>query len=460
VNTLTCGVVVGGCAESLARRAYDALKTRTPTGLEVSWQPGAAQQGNCDLLVLPVQADTLSLAKAEIERLRKISPACSIIVLCAGLPAEQTLELLRAGAFDFVSAAYMDVELVPRVQRAAGLLARTRMDDTAAIEMARSHDLIGSSAPFVKQVVKLPIVAGSDASVLLLGETGTGKEVFARTIHYLSPRASRPLVAVNCGAIPIELMESELFGCVRGAYTSAHVARHGLVQEAEGGTLFLDEIDSLPLGAQAKLLRFLHDREYRPVGASHACHADVRVIAASNQDLAALVGQGGFRRDLYFRLNVLNILLPALRERRDDVPELARHSARLCCRRQQRAMTELTTQAMRKLLDYDWPGNVRELYNVIECAVLFCQGCLIDADDVQLPGEPAVEEGVESFRDAKARMVECFERNYIERMLAVSAGNVTRAASAAHKNRRAFFALMRKHAIAPEQFRLDRGQGH
>jgi len=453
VNTLTCGVVVGGCAEPLARRAYDVLKARAPRGLDISWQAGVGQRGHCDLLILPVQADTFDLAKAEIAHLRRVAPACSIIVLCTDLPAEQTLELLRAGAFDFVSAAYMDVELDPRVQRAAGLLAHTQMGDTAAIEMARGHDLIGSSAPFVKQLAKLPVVAGSDASVLLLGETGTGKEVFARTIHYLSPRASRPLVAVNCGAIPTELMESELFGCVRGAYTSAHAARHGLVQEAEGGTLFLDEIDSLPLGAQAKLLRFLHDKEYRPVGASHACHADVRVIAASNQNLAALVERGGFRRDLYFRLNVLNILLPALRERRDDVPELARHSARLCCRRQQRAMIELTTPALRKLLEYDWPGNVRELHNVIECAVLFCRGCLIDADDVQLPGEPVAEEGVESFRDAKARMVECFERSYIERMLAVNAGNVTRAASAAHKNRRAFFALMRKHDIASEQFR-------
>lgn len=432
------------------------LKARVPAEIDLCWQPAVGQQNQCDLLVLPVQADTFDLAMAEITRLRRVSPACSIIVLCAGLPPGQALDLLRAGAFDFVSAAYLDMELDARVQRAAGLLARTRRDDTAAVEMARSHDLIGSSASFVKQLVKLPVIAGSDASVLLLGETGTGKEVFARTIHYLSPRASRPLVAVNCGAIPTELMESELFGCVRGAYTSAHAARHGLVQEAERGTLFLDEIDSLPLGAQAKLLRFLHDREYRPVGASHTCHADVRVIAASNQNLAVLVEQGGFRRDLYFRLNVLNILLPALRERSDDVLELARHFARLCCHRQQRAMIELTAPAMRKLLDYDWPGNVRELYNVIECAVLFCQGCLIDADDVQLPGEPAADEDGASFRDAKARMVECFERRYIERMLAVSSGNVTRAASAAHKNRRAFFALMRKHAIAPERFRVDR----
>ena len=455
MDVLSCAVVMGGCAESLGLRAYATLLAHAPTGLEVICQPCTGGQDDCDLLVLPAQANLLDLARAEIVRVRSVSPACSIIVVCEGLQVEQTLDLLRAGAFDFVSATYMDTELGPRVQRAAGLIGRPRLDESAAIEMARGHGLIGSSAPFVRQLAKLPVIAGSDASVLLFGETGTGKEVFARTIHYLSPRASRPLVAVNCGAIPTDLMESELFGCVRGAYTSAHTARPGLVREAEGGTLFLDEIDSLPLSAQTTLLRFLHDKEYRPVGGSQACHADVRVIAATNHDLAALVELGSFRRDLYFRLSVLNLVIPTLRERRDDVPELARHCVRLCCRRQQRAAVELTTQAMLKLVEYDWPGNVRELHNVIECAVLFCQGCLIDAQDVQLPGEPCAEDGMESFRDAKARTVESFERRYIERMLAVNAGNITKAASAAHKNRRAFFALMRKHAIAPERFRLD-----
>ncbi|MBB5503099.1 DNA-binding NtrC family response regulator [Paraburkholderia sp. MM5384-R2] len=439
--------------ESLGRMAYDELRAQVPSELKMIWQPQASVRAECDLLILLVRAESLELATGEIMRLRAVSPACSIIVICIDLQAEQITALLCAGAFDFVSSPYADNELCTRVRRAAGLLSRLRLDESAAIETARAHGLIGSSASFVKQLSALPIIAGCDANVLILGETGTGKEVFARTIHYLSPRASRPLVGVNCGAIPSELMESELFGCVRGAYTSAHAARSGLVREAEGGTLFLDEIDSLPLDAQTKLLRFLQEKEYRPVGSSSVCHADVRVIAASNHSLAGLVEQGAFRRDLYFRINVLNMVLPALRERHDDIPELARRFIDEACRKGGRAVIGLTPQALRKLLTYDWPGNVRELQNVIERAVLFCHGCVIGADDLQLPEDGAQDPGVESFREAKARTVEAFERNYIERLLMVNAGNVTRAASAAQKNRRAFFALMRKHAIAPERFR-------
>lgn len=236
----------------------------------------------------------------------------------------------------------------------------------------------------------------------------------------------------------------------------AHAARSGLVREAEGGTLFLDEIDSLPLSAQTKLLRFLQEKEYRPVG-GNVCHADVRTIAASNHDLAQLVENNAFRRDLYFRLNVLNVTLPSLRARRDDIPELARYFTEQCCRQRRRSTISLTPQALHKLLSYDWPGNIRELHNVIERAVLFCQGSFIGADDVQLPNDVEEEKAAESFRAAKARTVEAFERSYIERLLALNAGNVTRAALDAKKNRRAFFELMRKHAIVPERFRHDDG---
>lgn len=452
MDMLSCGVSTVGGSESLARGAYDALHAQASLGLKVLWQPKATEQVGCDLLVIPVEVETLELAAKEIVRLRAVSPACSIIVICIDLKPEQIASLLDAGAFDFVSSPYSDHELCMRMQRAAGFMSHPRLDDSSAIRIARAHNLIGSSACFVKQLSALPIIAGCDASVLILGETGTGKEVFARTIHYLSPRASRPLVGVNCGAIPTELMESELFGCVRGAYTSAHAARSGLVREAEGGTLFLDEIDSLPLSAQTKLLRFLQEKEYRPVG-GNVCHADVRMIAASNHDLAALVEHSSFRSDLYFRLNVLNVTLPPLRARRDDIPELARHFTERCCQQRHRSAISLTAQALRKLLGYDWPGNVRELHNVIERAVLFCQSSFIGADDLQLPNDVEEEKGVESFRAAKARTVEAFERSYIERLLTVNAGNITRAALDAQKNRRAFFALMRKHAIAPERFR-------
>ncbi|MFC4527121.1 sigma-54-dependent Fis family transcriptional regulator [Dyella halodurans] len=454
METLTCGVVEVGEHEALARHAYDVLCAQATLGINVFWQPQLAGPMLCDLVVLTVESEALALAMMTIAQLRSAMPACNIVAVCADLGSEQIAALLGVGVFDFVSSPYPDTELCTRVQRAAGfLLAHPSLDESAVINVARAHQLIGSSASFVKQLSALPIVANCDASVLILGETGTGKEVFARAVHYLSPRASRPLVAVNCGAIPTELMESELFGCTRGAYTSAHAARSGLVREAEGGTLLLDEIDSLPLGAQTKLLRFLQEKEYRPVGSCTTCRADVRVIAASNHQIATMVERGVFRSDLYFRLNVLNLTLPALRERRDDIPELARHFIENDCHQRHRAMPSLTVRALRKLASYDWPGNVRELHNVIERAVLFCQGAFIGADDLQLPCDRPDDDNVESFRVAKARMVEAFEKTYIERLLILNAGNITHAALDAKKNRRAFFALMRKHDIAPERFR-------
>lgn len=458
MNRLSCGVREVGALEALSRRVHGVLQARISRELDVRWQPRADAPSQCDLMVLPVREASLDFAKAEMTRLHAVSPACSVILVCDDLRCEQIAALLGAGAFDFISMPYLDDELCMRVQRAAGLLPRPRLDESAAIALARAHDLIGSSACFVKQLVELPVIAGCDACVLILGETGTGKELFARTIHYLSPRAPRPLVAVNCGAIPTELMESELFGCVRGAYTSAHAARNGLVREAQGGTLFLDEIDALPLSAQTKLLRFVHEKEYRPVGSSSTLMADVRVIAASNRDLAALVEQGAFRRDLYFRLNVLKLHLPALRERREDIAELARYFTDQCCRKAHRGAIRLTSQAMGKLLAHEWPGNARELSNVIERAVLFCQGSSIEGKDVQIADDTKPEDDVESFREAKARIIGAFERRYIERMLSVHDGNITHAASAARKNRRAFFALMRKHAIAAERFREGEGR--
>ncbi|CAG9244925.1 Transcriptional regulatory protein GlrR [Paraburkholderia unamae] len=453
MDRLKCGVSAVGDAQAAGRNAWRALCAQLGARLDVLWLAPQEAGGACDLLVLCVDAGAQALAASHIAQLRSANPACCVIVVCSGLGAQDVAALLGAGAFDFVCAPYRDGEPGMRVERAAGLLARPALDACEAIRCARAHDLIGTSAPFVRELARLPLTARSDASVLILGETGTGKEMFARAIHYLSPRAARGLVAVNCGAIPIELMESELFGCARGAYTSAHAARSGLVREAEGGTLFLDEIDALPLGAQTKLLRFLQEMEYRPVGSDRLWHADVRVIAASNHDLAALVERGAFRSDLYFRLNVLSLNLPALRERAEDVPALAGHFAQLCCRKARRPALGLTARATRKLLAYAWPGNVRELYNVIERAVLFCGGPVIDADDLALPEPRGPDIAPESFRDAKARSVTAFERDYIERLLATHAGNITQAATAARKNRRAFFELMRKHAIAPERFR-------
>src|SRR5262245_17558215 len=244
METVACAVLASRQRESLAHEIFGQLQKHLPRQIKTIWQPAPAEQADCNLFVLAAGAAEHESILAEMQRLRCQRPTCGIIVVCVDSSSEQIGSLLAGGAFDFVSTPCSGRELGARVQRAAGLLPAPRPDLSAAPEAARAHGLVGTSPAFMKQLLRLPMIAGCDAGVLILGETGTGKEVFARAVHYLSSRGSRPWVAVNCGAIPTELMESELFGHVRGAFTSAHAARTGLVREAEGGTLFLDEIDS------------------------------------------------------------------------------------------------------------------------------------------------------------------------------------------------------------------------
>jgi len=312
--------------------------------------------------------------------------------------------------------------------------------------------LVGESAAFVEAIGKIPLVARCDVSVMISGETGTGKELCARALHYLSPRSAHPFVAVNCGAIPVELMENELFGHEGAAFTGANGPRPGLIAEADGGTLFLDEIDSLPPAAQVKLLRFLQEREYRPLGSTKVRTADVRVVAATNTDVERAVEEGRLRQDLYYRIGIVPLHLPPLRERHGDVPLLARHFLRKYSRLFHREATDVSAAAMHKLQLYDWPGNVRELENVVQRAVVLCEEKrTIGAVEIQLPRRSVPE--AESFRDAKARIVSGFERRYLTQMLAVHRGNIAQAAKAAKKNRRAFWELIRKHGIDARRFK-------
>ncbi|WP_457337580.1 sigma-54 interaction domain-containing protein [Rhizobacter sp. P5_C2] len=412
---------------------------------------------DCDLLVPIVDAGNVARMAGDIALWRHGHPHASVVPAVIDLSQSQLLDLMTSGAFDFTSLPGDDAAMLVRLQRAAGLLPAQPLSPQPMpphlVASPALRELVGSSPAFVKQLALLPGIAGCDAGVLILGETGSGKEIYARAIHYSSARATRPLVAVNCGAIPAELLESELFGHVRGAFTHAHTARAGLVREAQGGTLFLDEVDSLPAPAQSKLLRFLQEMEFRPVGGDTVQNADVRVIAASNQDLPGLVERGLFRRDLYFRLHVLSVTLPPLRERAEDIVTLALRFIQQCAAQNRRPTLGLSPQAMRRLLAHDWPGNVRELKHVIERAVLLADHATIQEDDLELPAHGAPLDADESFRAAKSRMVDAFERCYIERLLAASGGNITQAAEMAKKNRRAFFELIRKHEICTERFR-------
>jgi DNA-binding NtrC family response regulator len=370
-----------------------------------------------------------------------------IVVPEAGEP-DDILKLLEVGVADFITPPLTALNILPRVRRLLEHTDQLRAPLHRVKKHFGSRQLIGESEVFRATVKKIPLIARCDAGVLISGETGTGKELCARAIHYLSPRAAGAFVPVNCGAIPTELVENELFGHERGAFTNAVSAQAGLIEEADGGTLFLDEADCLPLLAQVKLLRFLQEREYRPLGTAKTRRADVRVIAAATVDFDEAIRTGKLRQDLYYRLNVIGLRLPPLRERAQDIPLLARHFLARYAVDFDKPALSFSPDALELLSHYHWPGNVRELQHMIERAVALSEGEVIEGDDLSLP-DSAMSAHPTSFREAKTR----FERTYIEDLLVAHDGNISRAARAANKNRRAFWELIRKHQIDVSRFR-------
>jgi DNA-binding NtrC family response regulator len=387
-----------------------------------------------------------------IQSVREKLTVLPILFIAEKCRPDEMFDLLKHGATDFITQPLNNMEILPRLWR---LLEHKREQNTLAYKLKEKlglKQLIGESLPFLDEIRKIPTVAKSDANVLINGETGTGKDLCARAIHYLSPRASGPFVPFNCGAIPAELMENELFGHVQGAFSGASNVQAGLISASDGGTLFLDDIDCLPLTSQAKLLRFLQEKEYRQLGSAKIHRADVRVIAATNSDLEAAVDAGKIRRDLYFRLNVIPLMLPKLKDRREDIPLLARHFLIKYANDFQKQTTGFASEAMETLMFYDWPGNVRELEHVVQRAVLFCERKTIRESDLFLPRNKIATHKL-SFKEAKANVVNRFERSYIERLLYSYKGNITKAAQAAQKNRRAFWQLIRKHQIDVQTFK-------
>jgi two-component system response regulator GlrR len=335
-------------------------------------------------------------------------------------------------------------------ERVARLLGHVDSVESVAERLTRNvalARLVGNAPSFAATIHKIPIIARTDGVVLIVGETGTGKELCARAIHHLSSRRRLPFIPVDCAALPDQLLENELFGHVRGAFTDAHREQGGLVAMAEGGTLFLDEIDSLALPLQAKLLRLIEDRTYKQLGADRFAHPDIRIIAAANRQLDDLVREKQFRSDLFFRLNVLQLRLPSLRERRCDIPLLAQHFVEQAVNIVRTSRKTLTRPALEKLMAGDWPGNVRELFNVIQQAVTFAEGPLILAHHIMPEDHHMPQDDREGFRDAKRRAMEAFEHSYIEALLRKHNGNITRAAAEAMKDRRAFARLVKKYRI-------------
>ena len=371
----------------------------------------------------------------------------SIVVTQTGSPG-QLAHLVDLGATEAWLAPLRATEVLGRAAHWLNQVTYPEADcDVQALKARLGlEQFIGESPELLIEIQKIPAIASCKANVLIRGETGTGKEICARAIHSLSARSNKPFVPVNCGALPLELLENELFGHAAGAFTSANAAAGGLIEEADGGTLFLDEIDSLPLPAQVKLLRFLQEQQYRPLGSQKTRSADVRIVAATNADLEQLVRAGRLRQDLLFRLNVLQLTLPPVRERGGDTELLARHFLSRYAAAFDKSASVFTAEALRKLRVYAWPGNVRELENVVARAVALSQQAIIGGAEIDLPTMQADDDRT-TFKALKARALQTFELRYLTDTLRAHHGNISSAARAAGKERRTFWQLLRKHGL-------------
>jgi len=380
------------------------------------------------------------------EAIHRQHPTLPVIILTAHGTIPDAVDATQRGVFGFLTKPFDSQQLLQKVASALKLSG----DDPASRDGSPDWraGFITRSPKMEDLLRQARLVAESDASVLIFGESGTGKELLARAIHRASARHDKPFVAVNCGAIPGELLESELFGHARGAFTGAVQAHKGLFQSADGGTLFLDEIGDMPLPLQVKLLRALQEGEVRPVGSTQSIPVDVRVVSATHRDLDAARDAGQFREDLYYRLNVVSLRLPPLSERREDIPLLATHFLRKLADRYRKPLPTLAPDAMALLVAAPWPGNVRQLLNLLEQAVALTTTAVIPATLVQ----NALREDASAlvpFEEARRS----FEREYLVRLLKITGGNVTQAAAMAKRNRTEFYKLLQRHRLEPAMFK-------
>jgi two-component system response regulator GlrR len=380
---------------------------------------------------------------ALFDAIHRDSPSLPVVILTAHGTIPEAVMATRRGVFSFLTKPFEPKVLLDTVAEAMRLSSPTMGD----MEEWRA-ELITRSSAMEDLLAQARRVAASDASVCLYGASGTGKELMARAIHRASPRGEAPFVAVNCGAIPEGLLESELFGHKKGSFTGAVSDRRGLFQAAQGGTLFLDEIGDMPLPLQVKLLRALEERKVRPVGSHESHDIDVRVIAATHRKLEERIASGEFREDLYYRLNVVKLYIPTLAERREDIPLLANHFLSRLAERYRKGRLALAPEAMQLLVSAPWPGNVRQLLNVIEQAVALAPTEVIPESLVR----QALDAGDTTLTPLdEARRA--FERDYLVRILKITGGNVTKAARLAGRNRTEFYRLLERHSLEPGMFK-------
>ena len=395
---------------------------------------------------------------ALMEQLLKIQPYLPVIILTAYGTIERAVEATKKGAYDFLTKPFEAKDLLYRLEKALEV-GRLKVEVDRLRHMVKQRyqfdNIIASSEKMQHILNQVAQIASTDSTVCLYGESGTGKELMAKAIHLSSPRSKGPFIAINCGAIPEGLLESELFGHVKGAFTSADAPKKGLFQMAEGGTLFMDEIAELPPTLQVKLLRVFQDREFYAVGGTKPVKIDIRLVVATNRDLWKAIQDGNFREDLYYRIHVIPIFLPPLRERIEDVPLLANHFLQHFNREMNKNIQGLSPEVMQQMMLYSWPGNVRELSNVVERAVALSVHTVLTPESLFLGGgeTPAANKKLMPLDDAR----EEHDKAYLTQVLTETGGNVSRAAALAGRYRAEFYKLMRKYGINPADFKGNTG---
>ncbi|MCP4715662.1 MAG: sigma-54-dependent Fis family transcriptional regulator [Deltaproteobacteria bacterium] len=412
-----------------------------------------------DLAVIDLKLEDGEDGLAVMEDLFLINPDLPVIILTAHGSISNAVEAMKRGAYCYLTKPYKSEELSLHVVKA---LERQHLTKeianlkTILEERFQEQNIIGQSSSMKELFRQVQAIAPTDATVALHGESGTGKELIAKTIHLKSHRAKGPFVAVNCGALPENLLENELFGHMKGAYTDARESTPGLFAQADKGTVFLDEIGETSPALQVKLLRVLQEKEVRPLGGNESIKINVRVIVASNKNLKEAVMKGEFREDLFYRIYVVPLQLPSLRERRDDIPFLADHFLKEYILDADKQIQGITSKAMQKMMLYHWPGNIRELKNTIERAVILATHDLIDEPDLIFMVENVENDsgeerpaGALSYKDAKQE----FEKHYLKQLLVQVKGNVSRAAKIAGQHRGDLYRLMKKHDLKADVFK-------
>ena len=386
-----------------------------------------------------------------MERFHEASPETPVVILTAHGSIENAVEAMKRGAYNYLTKPFEPQELLIQIERALEKRSLTSRIKNLEGLLHKSYDfanIVARSKGMQKVLDVVSTIARTDSTVYLQGESGTGKELVAKAIHLASHRKGKPFVAINCAAIPETLLESELFGHEKGAFTGAVRSTKGLFTQAHEGTIFLDEIGDMPVSIQAKLLRVLEERSFYPVGSEKPVDVDTRIIVATNRDLEDLIQKDLFRRDLYYRIHVIPIYLPPLRERKEDIPPLVEYILKKFNDRMKKNITGLDPRAMQKLIQYGWPGNVRELENTLECAAAITQKDTID-EDLVLTTKPSNSHRLPPLKEARDE----FERDYLTQILRKAKGNVSQAARLAGKYRSDFYDLLRKHNVSVEAFK-------